>query len=375
MFNSHFDDDAVDGRIVNPLAVFARTVWISPEQIDSCSMVTKDNLHDMKRTYSFGRRCLAAALLVAIGWSLYGCSDSATINPEVELGSLVVDPGTLQPAFAGATTQYSVELRNNVTSVTVTAHPAVSGDTVSIDGQTMTSRSVSVGPAGSPPTVVSIVVSESASKSRTYTVVFNRAAGDNDLSALTVTPGDVSPAFTSGRQNYTVDVATDVTSVSVSATKSDPNAVISGDVPNEGHATIPLGAPGTNKDVLITVTAQNGIAKTYRITVKRAAPMDNNNLSALSVSGGSLSPPFAQGTVNYSVEVPASVDQVTVSATKSDPNAVMSAAGSVIAAAGVASGQTTVSPGLGTITPVAITVIAPDGSPKTYTITVSRLPR
>jgi hypothetical protein len=324
---------------------------------------------------SFVGRRLAVALLLMIGWSAYGCSDSASVNPEVELGSLTVDQGTLQPAFAGTTTQYSVELPGNVTSVTVTAHPAVSGDTVSINGQVTTSRSVTANPAGSPPTVVSIVVSESTSKSRTYTVVLNRAAGDNDLSALTVAPGDLSPTFASGRQNYTVDVATNVTSVSISATKSDLNAVISGDVPNEGHATIPLGGPGTAKDVLITVTAQNGIAKTYRVTIKRAAPMDNNNLSALSVNAGSLSPPFAQGILIYSVEVPASVDQVIVSATKSDPNAVMSSAGSVIAATGVPTGQVSASPAPGTTVPVSIIVTAPDGTPKIYTINIFRLSR
>lgn len=325
----------------------------------------------LKRTHRFIRRCAAVVLVVA---SAYGCSDSATINPEVELASLTVDPGTLQPAFAGTTTRYSVDLSNNVTSVAVTAQPAVAGDTVSIDGQTTTSRSIAVGPAGGPPTVVNIVVSESTTKSRTYTVILNRAslAGDNDLSALTVAPGDLSPAFSPGRQNYTADVATDVTSVSVSATKSDSNAVLSGDVPNEGQAIIPLGGPGTSKDVLMTVTAQNGNAKTYRITVRRAAPTNDNNLSGLSVNAGSLSPPFAPGTEDYSVTVSAGVDVVIVSATKSDPNAVLSSFGSVIAAAGVPTGQVSVPLGLGTTTSVEMIVTAPDGSPKRYTIRVFR---
>jgi hypothetical protein len=123
------------------------------------------------------------------------------------------------------------------------------------------------------------------------------------------------------------------------------------------------------------MTAPNGSSKTYTISVNRAAPSSDANLSALSVNAGSLSPSFAPGIVNYSVEVPAGVDQVTVSATKSDPNAVMSASGSVIAAAGVQTGQVTVSPGLGTGTSVTITVIAPNGSPKAYTVNVFRLPR
>ncbi|NGZ98591.1 MAG: hypothetical protein CV089_21150 [Nitrospira sp. WS110] len=331
----------------------------------------------LKRNPSTFSRCLSIMLLVATVWSTHGCGDSATINPEVELGSLTINSGTLQPTFASTTTQYSVELSAGVTSVTIAAQPRVAGDTVTIDGQTTTSRTIAVGPSGGPPTVVSIVVSESTTKSRTYTVVLNKAslAGDNDLSGLVVMPGPLTPAFASGQQNYTVDVATDVTTVSVSATKSDPNAVLSGDVPNQGQAIVPLGGPGTTKDVLITVTAQNGNAKTYRITIKRAAPMDNNNLSDLTINAGSLSPPFSPGIVNYSADVPATVDRITVSATKSDPNAVMSAFGSVIAVAGVPTGSVSATVGLGTAVSVPIRVIAPDGTPKTYTVNVFRQSR
>lgn len=329
----------------------------------------------LKRTPSTFSRCLSIALLIAAMWSTHGCGDSATINPEVELGSLTINSGTLQPTFAGTTTQYSVNLSPSVTSVTIAAYPRVSGDTVTIDGQATTSRTIAVGPAGGPPTVVSIVVSESTTKSRTYTVVLNKAslAGDNDLSGLAVVPGPLSPAFASDLQNYTLDVATDVTAVSVSATKSDPNAVISGDVPNQGQAIIPLGGPGTAKDVLITVMAQNGLAKTYRITIKRAAPTDNNNLSALIVNAGSLVPAFDAGTLTYTVNVASVVDSITVSATKSDPNAVLSSAGSVIAAAGVPTGRVTVPLGRNTTTRVSILVTAQDGTTrKAYTIDVFR---
>ena len=219
----------------------------------------------MKHAPSITQQSIVALLLITIGLGASSCGDSASINPEVELGSLTINSGTLQPAFASTTTRYSVDLSTSVTSVAITAQPRVAGDTVTIDGQATTSRSITVGQAGEPPTVVSIVVSESTTKSRTYTVVLNKVslAGNNDLSKLLVIPAGLSPAFASSEQNYTLDVATDVTSVIMAATKSDPNAVLSGDVPNDGQAVIPLGGPGTTKDVLMTVTAQNGSAKTY----------------------------------------------------------------------------------------------------------------
>lgn len=320
---------------------------------------------------------------MAISWSAYGCSDSATVNPEVELADLSVALGntsvTLLPSFSPGTTSYEVRLSNNVTTVTVSARPAVTGDTVRIEDQPTTSRAIDLGqPVPSESTkLVRIVVSESTTKSRTYTVLIRRAglAGNNSLQNLTVSPSSLVPAFGAETTSYEVDVSTDVTSVIVAATKADSNAVISGDLPDQGQATIPLNGPGTSKIVLVTVTAPNGDARTYRITVNRAAPMNNNNLSALSVSVGNLLPSFSPGSVNYSVEVPASVDRVTISATKSDPNAVMSAFGSVIATAGVQTGQVSATPGPGATVSVPIIVIAPDGSQKTYTINVSRSAR
>jgi len=174
-------------------------------------------------------------------------------------------------------------------------------------------------------------------------------------------------------------VANTVDQVTVAATKSDLNAVMqigsvtvpagtaSGSAPN-----IPLGGPGTQTVVSISVTAQSGGApKTYTITVNRAAPASDNTLSALTVSPGILVPDFAPSTTTYSVDVPNSVDSVTVSATKADPNAVMS--GDVTAGTGVADGQETFP--LVPLFPrtVSITVTAPNGESKIYTITQALL--
>ena len=316
-------------------------------------------------------------LSLAIGMVIYGCSDTASVSPVVELASLTVDPGTLRPAFSGGTTHYNVDLTSDTSSVTVTAQPAVAGDSVTINGQATTNRVITLGETGTT-TPVSIVVSESGTNSRTYTVLINRAGlgGNNSLRNLTVSSGRLAPAFNSNTLAYSVDVDDTVTSMTVSATKSDPNAVMSGSInagagTATGQTTVQLGGPGTSRVVSIAVTAPNGSSKTYTIAVTRGTSASNSNLSALTVSPGSLAPSFNPNTLTYSVDVADNVTSVTVSATKSDPNAVMS--GSVTAAAGAATGQATIQlGGPGTSRVVSITVAAPNGSSKTYTVTIER---
>lgn len=336
----------------------------------------------MKRTLTVARQNLAAILLVIIGVSSYGCGDSASLpdGPEVRLASLQINPGTLQPAFSPETTGYTVKVSATTTAVTVTATPEDSATTVTIAGSATKSLSVTLGTPGSSKDITIALKSQNGSQS-TYTVTVNKAelSSNTDLSALTVTPGKLTPDFNPNTLTYTVDVESTVSSVTVTATKADPNALFSGSITDPGagqvtgQAIIKLGGPGSATPVTITVIAQNGNADTYRVTVNQAAPASDNKLSGLTVSPGTLKPAFASDKLKYDVNLAAADSTVTISATKSDPNAVMAALGSVIAPAGTATGGVSIEPGLGTSTDVAITVIAQDQiSIKTYSLKVNR---
>ncbi|MDH5726195.1 MAG: cadherin-like beta sandwich domain-containing protein, partial [Nitrospira sp.] len=123
----------------------------------------------------------------------------------------------------------------------------------------------------------------------------------------------------------------------------------------------------------ITVAAPNGTSKTYNITVKRLAPSTDANLFDLRVNSGTLNPGFRSGELNYTVDVASAADSITVSATKSDPDARMSALGRTIANPGIPTGSVTVPLGLGTSTSIEISVVAEDQvSTRTYTINVNR---
>jgi hypothetical protein len=337
----------------------------------------------MRRDLIYSGQRFVVALLLALGLSSSGCSDSVSVSEDVRvpLASLVITPGTLQPGFFSNTTSYKVNAPTSADSVTVTATPRNSAVEVTINGLVTAAgqgRSISLGPPGSITTITIVLFSQTTGSETTYTINVTRLlSSDDNLSALTVTSGTLVPSFTSDTLDYTVNVATTVTSVTVSATKSDPNAAMligSVTVPpgaNPGQAPITLGAPGTSTPVTIEVTAPNGNKKIYNLSVKRLS--GDNNLSALSVAPHSLNPAFAANTVSYTVDVAYDVTSVAVSATKSDLNAVMQVH-SVTVPAGTASGQDSITlNGPGTDTPVSIMVTAQNGvDSKTYTVTVHR---
>lgn len=335
----------------------------------------------MKHYFIIPARYVAIILLIGTtGLNLSGCQDTASVDPGPELANLSVSDASLQPPFASETTGYIVDLSSTTSALTVSAtktdpNDVISGAITAPAGQT--TGQTTIPPPGPGATKdVSLTVASPDGRAKIYTVTLRAitTGGDNALRSLTLSPGTLSPAFSANTQAYRVNVATAVAEVTVSAIKSDPNAVISGDVPNEGRATITLNGPGTTRVISILVTAPNGTSRTYTITVMRAAPSSDDTLSGLTVSAGSLEPGFASGILEYQVDVVNDVDSVLISATKSDPNATMYAFGSVIAAAGTARGQVSVllSPNERR-TEADITVIAQDGvNTNSYTITIRR---
>ncbi len=313
-----------------------------------------------------------AVLLFMFGLGIQGCSDSASVNPAVELSSLTITPGTLQPSFSGGTTQYRVDLTSSITSVLVNAQAAVSGDTVTINGQPTVSRSITLEPAGST-TIVTIVVSESDTSSRTYTIRLVRAgvAGTNSLQSLTVSSGTLAPAFDANTLVYTATVANNVASVNVTPALSDPAATVTvnGQDAISGQArAITLNGPGQSTNITIIVTAQNGNDKAYLVTVSRGVS-NNNNLQSLTISPGSLTPAFSAGTVGYTVNVESGTTSVTITPTLQDTGSTMTVSGQVTNS-GQARSVTLNGPGSNTF--VTIVVDPQSGPSKTYSVNVIR---
>lgn len=218
----------------------------------------------------------------------------------------------------------------------------------------------------------------SASTTRTVNVVNSTNA---NLSALLLGSGTLSPTFSSNTTNYTASVSNSVTSTTVRPTSTQTNATIqvrvnSGTFSNVASGAfsgaLPLNAGSNPIDV--RVIAQDGTTtKTYTVTVTRTVSA-NADLSALSLSSGTLSPAFAGATTNYTAGVPNAVATLSVTPTVSQSDAAVQVRVNGGTFSSVTSGNASAALALdvGSNT-VDIRVTAQDGSTtKTYTVTVTR---
>lgn len=103
---------------------------------------------------------------------------------------------------------------------------------------------------------------------------------------------------------------------------------------------------------------EDSIGASASMTVSDAAKSDNANLKSLSLSNGTLSPKFSASKTSYTATVANSVTEVKVYATAQDSGAKVEV-----------SGESALKVGKNTRT---VTVTAPSGAQKTYTITITR---
>ena len=221
---------------------------------------------------------------------------------------------------------------------------------------------------GSGNVIAVVVTAQDGQTTKTYTVTVTRAgSADATLSALSLSGVTLSPAFATGTTTYTASAGHGVTETTVTATAAAEAAYevkLNGVVDQDG--VVPL-AVGAGNVITVIVTAQNGeTAQTYTVTVTRAGSADAT-LSGLSLSGMTLSPAFASGTVAYAASVGHGVTETTVTAT--------AAAGAAfeVKLNGVVDQDGIVPLGVGSGNDITAKVTAQDGeTTRTYSVTVTR---
>lgn len=206
------------------------------------------------------------------------------------LKSLSVNQGSI--SFNKNTTNYSIDVDSNVSSIKVTA--AVEDSSASfVSG--FGSRTVDLN-YGSNAVLVKVQAQNGSVK--TYTINVNRKddrSTNNDLKTLKVSSGEV--VFDKDTLEYNVSVYYDVTTFDIKATAADEKAVVKVNGPSELVV-------GENV-FTIDVTSENGSVKTYKIIVKRLSEdekmSDDNSIASLKIFGHDID--FSNDVYEYTIEI------------------------------------------------------------------------
>ena len=188
----------------------------------------------------------------------------------------------------------------------------------------------------------------------------------NKLNALAVTSCDFTKvfnfttAFSSGCDNYSATVPTDVDKITITASTLNSKATITGQT---GEQSLVVG----ENTFVIACNPSNGIPRNYTVNITRTAPAKsaNNLLSALSITNGTtdvaLIPGFTAGhTGPFSAIVADTVAEITIAAAAQADTAVVTAEDT---------GVKTLSYGLNTLT---LHVTAENAEVRTYTVQITR---
>ncbi len=231
----------------------------------------------------------AATNYAVTGWNTSG-GTTATINitvltNNINLSHLAVSTGTLTPAFATATQNYTESVINTVTSIKITPTAGDPTATITVNGTTVASGSASPDiPLNLGLNTIAVVVKSSdGTVIDTYNLTVTRVPSSNaGLSNLTLSSATLSPAFATATSEYTAQVSSSTTGITVTPTISDPTATVTVNgvavASGTASANIPL-STGLNP-VNVVVTAQDGTTHSYPISVTRPP-------AGLSVSYGS----------------------------------------------------------------------------------------
>lgn len=267
---------------------------------------------------------------------------------DVTLNTLFLNKGVLSPIFNPDTTEYTVNLPNKESELTIIGIANSLYSEVTGNGN----NPIAVGSN----TISIDVTSGDSTLTNTYSIKVVRAdlnaSADADLKEFLCSTGALTPTFSPNITEYTINVPMSVTSITITGTPNDSKATVTGNRTNE------VLSEGNNIFEFIVV-AENGVAtKNYTVNVKRN-PSSDATLSNLSCDKGELYPEFSPNVTEYIINVNEDVNSITVVGTANHDSA------TVIGNAH----ELTINKGL---TDIKIIVIAEDKiTTKEYKITVN----
>ncbi len=199
--------------------------------------------------------------------------------------------------------------------------------------------------------------------------------GNANLSAISISSGELSPSFSSLQTSYNVVLPSDATSITITPVAEDVNSTVSVDnvvVPSGGSSMV-VNLTMEPQDIVIIVIAADGITwKTYTVTVVRNLLQANNpDLSNLEVSSGTLIPGFSANTTDYTLVVEYGISSIRITPTAVNSNSTIKVDGDIVESG---TESDSIELDVGENSPIPVFVLAENGiTNKFYRVTVTRL--
>jgi len=225
------------------------------------------------------------------------------------LKSLTTNNGVLVPDFDKTVQDYTIEVENSVSLITLNGIAEASKAVVSgnvknaalVEGENK----------------FAITVTAEDGTTRTYNIIVNRKENEANklqLDYLNVKEGELTPAFSPLTENYIVNVPNDYESATIQFRPHDPDALVSinwNKVTGEEYE-VPIEVGHNKVEIRVSVGDDT---KLYTIDIVKQE-MSNTYLKDLAVIGYTVSPEFDKTILEYSVTVPNNVTKVNLKALK-----------------------------------------------------------
>lgn len=229
-------------------------------------------------------------------------------DSDATLKSLDVSGYTLTPIFKKNVNTYSMNVQNSVTGLKVNAIPNSDKAKVEVLNTNGWKEGINV---------VTIKVTAEDGTLNTYMVNVNREgskptnntkSSDNLLKSLTINSSHkMEPNFNKDIATYNITVPYLVDELDLSYIVNNAKATVK----VSGNSDFKVGEVNI---VTLEVTAEDGSQRVYILNVTRSVNDSNNDLADIKVKEGELSPKFSSDTLEYTVNVPAGTNKLTIEA-------------------------------------------------------------
>ena len=237
---------------------------------DNATGATTASLNTKTETFSIATTDVSVVVTAEDGTvNTYTINLVRSKSTDSSLKSLTINHGTLTPAFNQNTRTYTATVDADITEIDVNAVPnSLYGSIKSITGNTNLNFGTNQ---------IEVVVE--AENKTTSSYIINVTRKEYDIATLDdiKVDGISVKNFNKDTFEYTLDsVEFNKKDINIETSKTNSYATVKGD----GNVTLKTG----NNQILITVTAQNGTEKVYKLNIKRARNSDTS-ISNLTVAG------------------------------------------------------------------------------------------